>query len=82
MKFALDYNACFTLCLAGLVHFGLWVKNSGDILNFDRSYPPKDPTLDITISMDNSEYLLLLDYPNYIICNARYSHYLDSEGTP
>ena len=33
---ALDYNAGFTVCLAGLVHFGLGVKDSGDILDFDR----------------------------------------------
>ena len=51
---ALDYNAGFTVCLAGLVHFGLGVKDSGDILNFDRAYPPKDPTPDITITMTNS----------------------------
>ena len=51
---ALDYNAGFTICLAGLVHFGLGVKDTGDILNFDRAWPPKEPTPDISISMTTS----------------------------
>ena len=108
---ALDYNAGFTVCLAGLVHFGLGVKDSGDILDFDRAWPPKDPTPDITISMSNSGMSIatgsgmvcsawcvsftsnvkieaiygstpyLDDFPNYIVCNARDTHYLDGEGT-
>ena len=49
---ALDYNAGFTLCLAGLVHFGLGIKDTGDILEFDRAFPPKPPTPDISISMN------------------------------
>ena len=52
---ALDYNAGFTVCLAGLVHFGLGVKDTGDILNFDRAWPPKSPTPDITVEMTNSQ---------------------------
>ena len=108
---SLDYNAGFTVCLAGLVHFGLGVKDSGDILDFDRAWPPKDPTPDITISMSNSGMSIatgsgmvcsawcvsftsnvkieaiygstpyLDDFPNYIVCNARDTHYLDGEGT-
>ena len=109
---ALDYNAGFTLSLAGLVHFGLGVKDTGDILNFDRAWPPKDPTPDISISMTNSGMSIstgsgmvcsawcvsftsnvkieaiygctpyLNEFPNYIVCNARDTHYLDGEGTP
>ena len=108
---ALDYNAGFTLSLAGLVHFGLGVKDTGDILNFDRAWPPKDPTPDISISMTNSGMSIstgsgmvcsawcvsftsnvkieaiygctpyLNEFPNYIVCNARDTHYLDGEGT-
>ena len=48
----LDYNAGFTMCLAGLVHFGLGVRDTGDILEFDRAYPPKLPTPDINITMN------------------------------
>ena len=33
---ALDYNVGFQLCLASLVHFDYGVKDSGEILNFDR----------------------------------------------
>ena len=51
---ALDYNARFTVCLSGLVYFGLGIKDTGDIHNFDRVWPPKDPTLNITISMTTS----------------------------
>ena len=53
---ALDYNAGFQLCLASLVHFGYGVKDSGEILNFDRAWPQKAPTPDITVELDN-EYL-------------------------
>jgi len=48
----LDYNAGFTMCLAGLVHFGLGVKDTGDILKFDRAYPPKEQTPDFNITMN------------------------------
>ena len=50
---ALDYNAGFQLCLASLVHFGYGVKDEGKILEFDRAWPQKAPTPDITITMDN-----------------------------
>ena len=109
---ALDYNAGFTMCLAGLVHFGLGVKDSGEILEFDRAWPPKDPTPDVTIEMTTAGMSVstgsgivcsawcvsftsnveissiygctpyLEDFPNYIVCNARDTHYLDGEGTP
>ena len=109
---ALDYNAGFTLCLAGLIHFGLGVKDSSEVLNFDRAWPPKDPTPDISITMSTSGMSIstgsgmvcsswcvsftskteiksiygstpyLTDHPNYIVCNARDTHYLDGEGTP
>ena len=108
---ALDYNAGFTMCLAGLVHFGLGVKDTGEILEFDRAWPPKDPTPDVTIEMTNSGMSVstgsgmvcsswcvsftlnvriesiygctpyLEDFPNYIVCNARDTHYLDGDGT-
>ena len=108
---ALDYNAGFTMCLAGLVHFGLGVKDTGKILEFDRAWPPKDPTPDVTIEMTSSGMSVstgsgmvcsswcvsftlnvkieaifgctpyLEDFPNYIVCNARDTHYLDGDGT-
>ena len=108
---ALDYNAGFTMCLAGLVHFGLGVKDTGEILEFDRAWPPKDPTPDVTIEMTNSGMSVstgsgmvcsswcvsftlnvkieaifgctpyLEDFPNYTVCNARDTHYLDGDGT-
>ena len=53
---ALDYNAGFQLCLASLVHFGLGVKDSGKILEFDRAWPQKAPTPDITVEL-TKEYL-------------------------
>ena len=49
---ALDYNAGFTLCLAALVHFGLGTKDGA--LNFDRAWPPKHPTYDITVKIDGN----------------------------
>ena len=109
---ALDYNAGFTLCLAGLIQFGLGVKDSSEVLNFDRAWPPKDPTPDISITMSTSGMSIstgsgmvcsswcvsftskteiksiygstpyLTEHPNYIVCNARDTHYLDGEGTP
>jgi hypothetical protein len=53
---ALDYNAGFQLCLASLVHFGFGVKDSGKILEFDRAWPQKAPTPDITVEL-TEEYL-------------------------
>ena len=53
---ALDYNAGFQLCLSALVHFGLGVKDSGKILEFDRAWPQKAPTPDITVEL-TEEYL-------------------------
>ena len=55
---ALDYNAGFQLCLASLVHFGLGVKDEGKILDFDRAWPQKAPTPDITVKLDE-EYLYI-----------------------
>ena len=65
---ALDYNAGFTVCLAGLVHFGLGVKDSGDILNFDRAWPQKSPKPDITVSMTDS--LLSVSTGSGMLCSA------------
>ena len=65
---ALDYNAGFTVCLAGLVHFGLGVKDSGDILNFDRAWPQKSPTPDITVSMTDS--LLSVSTGSGMLCSS------------
>mgnify|MGYP004444709445 CR=1 FL=1 len=47
---ALDYNAGFTLCLASLMEFGLGKKDGP--LDFDRAWPPKPPTPDITVEID------------------------------
>ena len=55
---ALDYNAGFQLCLASLIHFGYGVKDEGEILEFDRAWPQKAPTPDVTITMDR-DYLTI-----------------------
>ena len=52
---ALDYNAGFQLCLAALLQFGYGVKDSGEILDFDRAWPPKPPIPDITIEVNERE---------------------------
>ena len=65
---ALDYNAGFTVCLAGLVHFGLGVKDSGDILNFDRAWPQKAPTPDITVTMTDN--LISVSTGSGMLCSA------------
>ena len=51
---ALDYNAGFQLCLAALVDFGYGVKDEGKILDFDRAWPQKAPTPDITVTIEDS----------------------------
>ena len=48
---SIDYNAGFTVALAGLINFGLGVKDENEILNFDRSWPKKAPIPDIKIEM-------------------------------
>ena len=65
---ALDYNAGFQVCLAGLVHFGLGVKDSGEILNFDRAWPQKAPTPDINVTMTDS--LLSVSTGSGMLCSA------------
>ena len=65
---ALDYNAGFQLCLAALVHFGLGVKDSGDILEFDRAWPPKPPTPDINIEVTDS--LLTISTGSGMLCSG------------
>ena len=52
---ALDYNAGFQVCLAGLVQFGLSVKDPEEVLDFNRAWPQKAPTPDITVTMTDSE---------------------------
>ncbi len=75
---ALDYNAGFTVCLAGLVHFGLGVKDSGNILNFDRAWPQKSPTPDINVTMTKSE--LRVSTGSGMLCSAWCVHFtLDAE---
>ena len=75
---ALDYNAGFTVCLAGLVHFGLGVKDSGAILNFDRAWPQKAPTPDITVKMTKSE--ISVSTGSGMLCSAWCVHFkLDYE---
>ena len=53
---ALDYNAGFTLCLASLIHFGFGVADKPQ--DFERSWPPKPPTPDITIEFKSEEMLI------------------------
>ena len=50
---ALDYNAGFTLCLSALSQFGLGTKDGE--LNFDRAWPPKQPTFDVSVSFDGGD---------------------------
>ena len=51
---ATDYNAGFTVDLAALLHFGYGTPDKGEILNFDRAWPMKAPTPDITIEFTKS----------------------------
>ena len=53
---ALDYNAGFTLCLASLIHFGFGVADKPQ--DFERSWPPKPPTPDITIEFKAEDMLI------------------------
>ena len=109
---ALDYNAGFTICLAALVDFGYSKKDGDDVLDFDRAWPPKQPTPDISVSV-NTTYMtvstgsgmqcsswcvsfksnvdikaiygstpLVMEFPNYTICNRRETHFLDGLGNP
>ena len=70
---ALDYNAAFTLCLAGLVHFGLGVKDTGAILDFDRAWPQKSPKPDINVTMTDS--LLSVSTGSGMLCSAWCVHF-------
>ena len=65
---ALDYNAGFQLCLAALLHFGYGVKDSGEILDFDRAWPPKPPTPDITVEVTDS--LLSISTGSGMLCSS------------
>jgi hypothetical protein len=65
---ALDYNAGFQLCLAALLQFGYGVKDSGAILDFDRAWPPKPPTPDITVEVTDS--LLSISTGSGMLCSA------------
>jgi len=65
---ALDYNAGFQVCLAALVQFGLGVKDEGEILEFDRAWPPKPPTPDITVEVTDS--LLSISTGSGMLCSA------------
>ena len=65
---ALDYNAGFQLCLAALVQFGLGVKDTGKILEFDRAWPPKPPTPDITVEVTDS--VLSISTGSGMLCSA------------
>lgn len=63
---ALDYNAGFTLCLAALLHFGLGTKDGN--VEFDRSWPPKPPTPDITVEMDSK--ILSISTGSGMLCSS------------
>ena len=63
---ALDYNAGFTLCLAGLLHFGLGVKDGA--VNFDRAWPPKPPKYDINVKIEGDS--LLISTGSGMLCSA------------
>ena len=108
---ALDYNAGFTADLAALVHFGFGVKDTGEILDFDRAWPQKAPTPDLKVEVTKNSLIIssgsgmlcsswcvsfqsdadiegcswcnavILDKPNYTICNRRENNFLDGEGT-
>ena len=63
---ALDYNAGFQLCLAALLDFGYGVKDEG--LDFDRAWPQKAPTPDITITV--SDNTLSIATGSGLMCSA------------
>ena len=65
---ALDYNAGFQLCLSALVKFGYGVKDEGKILDFDRAWPQKALTPDITIKMEKNK--LSISTGSGLLCSS------------
>ena len=63
---ALDYNAGFTIDLAALVHFGLG-KEDGK-LDFDRAWPTKAPTPDLTVKFEGST--MYISSGSGMLCSA------------
>ena len=65
---ALDYNAGFTADLAALVHFGYGVKDSGEILNFDRAWPQKAYTPDLKVEITSNA--LIISSGSGMLCSS------------
>ena len=51
---AIDYNAGFTTCLAGLIQFGLGERDPQDILHFERAWPKLSPVPNIKVEFTKS----------------------------
>ena len=53
MEFAIDYNAGFTIVLAGLIWFGLGQRDPENMLLFERVWPKLSPTPDVRLNFLN-----------------------------
>ena len=51
---AMDYNAGFTTCLAGLIKFGLGERDPQDMLHFERAWPKLSPVPNIKVDFTKS----------------------------
>ena len=65
---ALDYNAGFTAALASLVHFGFGIKDTGEILDFDRAWPQKAPTPDLKVEVTKNS--LIISSGSGMLCSS------------
>jgi hypothetical protein len=65
---ALDYNAGFTADLAALVNFGYGVKDTGDILDFDRAWPQKAFTPDLSVEITTNA--LIISSGSGMLCSS------------
>ena len=65
---AIDYNAGFTADLAALLHFGYGVKDTGDILDFDRAWPQKGYTGDLSVEFTPTS--LVISSGSGMICSS------------
>ena len=65
---AIDYNAGFTTCLAGLIQFGLGERDPHDILHFDRAWPKLSPIPNIKVEFTNTS-ITVRTY-NGLVCGS------------
>jgi hypothetical protein len=65
---AIDYNAGFTTCLAGLIKFGLGQRDPQDILHFERAWPKLSPVPNIKVEFTKSA--VKVSTYNGLICGS------------